>query len=459
MIGVCLAVGGLLLAMPAPAEATDGHFLHGVGAVNSAMGGAGVAAPRSLLGAFYLNPAGLMGFEGTRVEFSFEMFKPDRTVSSTVPTPTPGVFLSGSTRSKSEWVPIPAMGFSTKLANDRVAVGLGGLGIGGFGVDYSGASVAPPGIPSNPILAPRPSGFGQVYSNYQLLKITPAVAVAASSKLWLGAALNINWASLAVDPMPVAAPAFDPGPDSTPGTPDDRAFYSRATAADGAFGFGVQLGAIYRLNDLFAIGAAFTSEQKFQDFSFNSVFENPNLPTFGTPRTITFGLNVPMVLAAGVALDPLPNLSLGFDFRYMFYEDTEGFKVPASGPFRPDGSVAGFAWENIYAIAAGAEYRVSDRVALRGGYNYSQNPIPDAQAMINIPAPAIVKHHATFGLGVRASRRIEISAAYYKAFKNKGTGPVIGPTGPVPGSAVTNALSEQSLLVQFSFSTRGSGGL
>ena len=60
-----------------PARATDGHFLHGVGAVNNAMGGAGVAAPVSILGTFYLNPAGLIAFDGLRVEFSFEMFKPD----------------------------------------------------------------------------------------------------------------------------------------------------------------------------------------------------------------------------------------------------------------------------------------------------------------------------------------------------------------------------------------------
>jgi len=42
---------GLVLLGPVPrASATDGHFLHGVGAINSAMGGAGIATPESLLG-------------------------------------------------------------------------------------------------------------------------------------------------------------------------------------------------------------------------------------------------------------------------------------------------------------------------------------------------------------------------------------------------------------------------
>ena len=58
-----LALIACLVAAPmSAARATDGHFLHGIGAVNSAMGGAGVAAPQDVLTAFYLNPAGLMAF-------------------------------------------------------------------------------------------------------------------------------------------------------------------------------------------------------------------------------------------------------------------------------------------------------------------------------------------------------------------------------------------------------------
>ena len=78
-----LAVLVGLVAVPMrAAHATDGHFLHGIGAINSAMGGAGVAAPQDVLTAFYLNPAGLMAFRGTRADLSFEMFKPDRSLAS-----------------------------------------------------------------------------------------------------------------------------------------------------------------------------------------------------------------------------------------------------------------------------------------------------------------------------------------------------------------------------------------
>ena len=165
---VTLAV--LLFAPASVASATDGHFLHGVGAINSAMGGVGVGAPNGLLGAFYVNPAGLRAFRGTALELGFELFKPDRTIASRAGP------VGGSTTSSSEFVPVPAFGWSQELPGGRFTVGVAGLGIGGFGVDYHVDA-------TNPILAPRPYGFGAIYSNVSLMKIIPAVAYQATSRL------------------------------------------------------------------------------------------------------------------------------------------------------------------------------------------------------------------------------------------------------------------------------------
>lgn len=434
----------ILFAAVPKAHATDGHFLHGVGAINAAMGGAGIAAPVSVLGAFYLNPAGLMAFDGTRIEFSMEMFKADRSVASAA-----GPF-SGSTASVSDWVPIPAFGGTYKLNSERVVLGISGLGIGGFGVDYPGSN-QPTNGGDNPVLFPQgiagQGGFGQVFSNYQLLNVTPSVAWAATEKLWLGASFKFGWASLAVIPGPFAAPDFDPGTGTL--------FYPQAGAADGAFGYGFSGGLLYHVNDMIALGGSYTTEQSFSSFQWNSTHANPNLANFGEPRTIEFQLNVPAVAGAGIAVQALPSLLLTGDFKYYFYEDTEGFKVPASGVFNPDFSVAGFGWENIYSIATGLKLDVSPLVALYGGYNYSQNPVPDQLAMINVPAPAIVQNHATVGLGIRPTRHLEITLGYYRAFENSGTGQLLSPAGPVPNTSVTNTLKEDSVQLMFSYGSRG----
>jgi long-chain fatty acid transport protein len=435
-----LVSGVLLFAGATPARATDGHFLHGVGAVNNAMGGAGVAAPVSILGTFYLNPAGLIAFDGLRVEFSFEMFKPERTVASEIPG-----FGSGATVSKSEFTPIPAMGFSYKI-NDNWAVGLGGLGIGGFGVDYAQDN-------TNPVLGPRPQGFGQVFSSYSLLKFTPAVAFAPSESFSLGFSANVAWATLTVDPAPFASPAV-----SNPGPPPD-AYYSRATGTDGSFGFGFQAGLLWNATDNFSLGASYSSPLKFDDFKWNSMWENPNITTpspfggvFGTFRELQFALDMPGWGSVGLGWNPVPALTVAADFRYYWYADTEGFKLDdPTQPFDQTGAVQGFGWENIWALATGLQYELNKTWTLRGGYNYAQNPIPDELSFINIPAPAIVQHHATLGLSVWVTESIALDFSYYKAFENSGTGPLFGAPD---GSTVTNTLSESAFSMGFTFDTK-----
>jgi long-chain fatty acid transport protein len=428
-------VSAALLLASRAASATDGHFLHGVGAMNSAMGGVAVARSNSILGAFYTNPAGLANFGGTRVEIGFEMFRPDRTVTSSIGP------MSGSTTSSSEFTPIPAFGWSRGLKGDRVVIGVAGIGAGGFGVDYHTD-------PSNPILMPRPFGFGEVFSSFQLMKIIPAVAINATPRLRLGFAANIDWASLAVDPMPIASPAVDPGLDGMPNTADDRAYYSRATDADGSFGAGLQAGAQYALTPSLALGVSYVSPQVFGKFEYGAVYENPNRVDFNQPRTIKFALDVPAVYGAGLAFAPSERFSAGIDAKYITYARTRGFK--RSG-FAQDGAVRGFGWENIWSVATGLEVSATNHVKARVGYNYSGNPIPESLTMFNMPAPAVVQHHATLGLGYLASSGFGVDVGFYRAFKHSISGPFQSMAGPVPGSRVTSSLSESSLLLGFSY--------
>lgn len=429
-----LALAALtLVTVPRDARATDGHLLHGVGAVNSALGGIGIASNQSLLGSFFTNPAGLASFDGTNLEMGFELMRPERTVSSSFGP------MSGSTTSDADWTPIPAFGFSTRLHNG-VVIGLAGLGIGGFGVNYAAD-------PTNPILMPRPNGFGSVYSNFQLMKISPAIAWKAGEKLSIGLAANIDWSSLAVDPMPIAAPDYDPGVDLTPGTLDDRSFYPSAAAADAVFGFGFQAGLQYALSPTVTLGLAYTSPQMFSDFEFNMTHANPNLPDYGTARTVAFRMDVPAIYGVGVSLRPSDRLEFGLDAKYVMYGSTKGFEEKG---YNADGSVKGFGWEDIAVVAAGLQFKPGDRVTLRAGYNYSGNPIPDEQSMFNIPAPAVVQHHLTGGIGFAIANGVELNISAYKALENSIEGAMYRPAA-VPGTTVKNAMSETSLLVGFTF--------
>lgn len=55
-----------------------------------------------------------------------------------------------------------------------------------------------------------------------------------------------------------------------------------------------------------------------------------------------------------------------------------------------------FGWKDTWAIKAGVEYKISERVTLRGGYVYAISPLPDQTLD---PANPDSNHH-DFSLGV-----------------------------------------------------------
>jgi long-chain fatty acid transport protein len=372
-----------------------------------------------------------MAFDGHHAALSMELFKPDRTMTATAPTQQ-GPF-TGSQRSKSDFVPIPAFGWSSEVIEDKLVIGFGGLGIGGFGVDYRQNN-------SNPLLAPKSmGGFGNVFSNFSLLKVSPAIAFSPSEKLWVGLAANIDWASLAVDPFPATSP--------------DGAFYPSATASATTFGFGFQAGLIYKLTQAMNLGLAYTSTQHFGDFTWNSTHADPNQPNFGTHREFSFQLDAPAIIAGGLSLQATDKLFVAADAKYYMYSSTEGFEAQG---FTQTGAVAGFGWDDIMVFALGSQFQATNRFALRAGYNYSGNPVPEENSFFNVSAPAIIQHHLTLGFGFELVDGVDISAAYYRAFENEVSGPLYNPAYEmgqvgVPGSDVTSSMFEDSFVMQFSF--------
>ena len=86
----------LLLAWPVSLFATDGHFLHGAGPVNEAMGGADTGICLDATGSIAWNPACSTEFKGHRFEIHGTLFDPWRSLSSTVNANASGVGMPGA---------------------------------------------------------------------------------------------------------------------------------------------------------------------------------------------------------------------------------------------------------------------------------------------------------------------------------------------------------------------------
>lgn len=430
-----LVLAALLPALaPLGLYATDGHFLHGAGPVNEAMGGADTAICLDATGSIAWNPACTVNFKAHRFEFHGTIFTPWRSVSSTVEANSfgegvPPVTMSGTTVSHTNTSFMPGLAFIYHPEQSRNAYHFAMLAVSGFGVDYDENTDF-----SNPILtpqAPNGFGFGHLRSNYALLTMPMGISRQVTDRLSAGFSLVPAFSMLKVTPAPFATPVTN---GST------MPYYLTDGKNSWAFGLGAQAGVRYKVNEVLSVGASYHSPIWFRDFTWKIA------DLTGEKHDVEFEMDLPQVVSAGIGITPTSRTTIGVDARWFNYSNTVGFNK--SG-YNNQGAVVGFGWQNIWAVGGGVQQQITSTTKVIAGYNYSQNPVPDSLSFFNVPAPAIVQHHVSGGI-VQKMGNWDVNLTYYHAFENSITGPWISAMGPIPGTSVTSRMHENSVTIGFS---------
>jgi long-chain fatty acid transport protein len=422
----------ILFLWAAPAFAQNGHVLDGMGAINQGMGGVSAGLAVEPLGALHWNPAasgGLPEDQSSRIALSVVGFSPTTTISSSIAANSfgagaPSADLSGSTTSGSGDSYIPSLAIVHAPRDSEWLYGLGVYGISGFGVDY-------PMDASNPILTPQPPagmGFGAIFSQYQVLQISPTLGRRLNKRWTLAIAPTINIGSLAVSPFSGTYPDDANG--------DSFASYPINRDSEVSLGFGVKLGAFWQGESGWSAGAALKSPIWFSDYDFEATDEN------GAPREYSFDLDYPAIGSLGLGYSAPQGWRIGADVRWIDYAHTNGFKE--SG-FAADGSVQGFHWRSIPVIALGGEFPVNEDLSLLGGFSWNANPIRSEDMFFNSPSPALIQSHLSLGLKWRLDAGLEMGLAYMHGFSNSLSGPFQGASGPISGADVTSELEVDSV--------------
>jgi long-chain fatty acid transport protein len=435
-LGLCA-----LLAAAAPAFAGNGHFLHGVGAVNSSMGGVSTGLPVEVIGALQDNPALLTELDDYQVSFGAEVFKDGPQATATFhssPVHSDGSF---TTRGHSQLGVLPAFGFSYHPKGADWAAGFGLLAVAGFRTDW-------PQDPNNPIFAPQPNGFGAVKTDLAIVKIPFGVAWRATPQLSVGLNLDLYQGALAISPLP-------PGvPDCTVATPGSgRAvdcFYAPAENQVTSYAVAFQPSLFYRFAGGWSAGFSYTSHQSFPQYTWNSFDALPYLttppagstlppgviagttgppgtqvrnPGFGKARTLHWKLDGPQIVQGGIGLQPNSQLKIGLDVRWVNYSSNRGTGPP--GGFKPDRSLNDIGWRDIWVGAIGAEWKVTPKVTLRAGFNYSQSPIKSEVVFTSLGTPPTFTDHYCLGVGVNLTNHLEANLSGYYAPRHSISGPLL----------------------------------
>lgn len=445
LLSLCLAAS--------PAGAGNGHYLHGVGVVNSSMGGAGAGLPTEVIAALHANPALLTQLDGHEVAISAEGFVDDLKMTTEVP----GLWPEHTTDSDGELGILPAIGWSMHKPGGKMAIGWGFLAVAGFRTNW-------PADPLSAVLAPQPthlnpagipvSGFGRLQTELSVAKIPFALAWQVNDRLSLGFSLDLFQSRLNITPLPVVEP--DCYPDTVPFDNLNCIRPSGATPVTQR-AVGLQAGLYYEINETWSLGLSYTTEQGYDPFVWHAVHENPSRADYGLPRDIEIDIDQPDIASVGLGFRPNDKLKIAFDFRWMGYADQNG--IGGAGGVDDHQRLISIGWQDITVWMLGVEYQAKEDLVLRAGLNFNESPIRDELTLNSGGTPSVFEEHYTVGLGFDVSEHLQLNLGAYYTPPNKKTGPLTANSAPaagelvpfVPGSKFTLQNEILSALVGFTF--------
>jgi len=352
------------------AYATDGYFMNGYGASQTALAGAGVAYSQDAM-AITLNPAGLVHVDDQTVA-GVAVFMPFRSYEASAG----GMVDPGSHSSGNNWFPVPDFAWTKHLGPDTV-LGVGVYGNGGMDTRYT-----------NPV-------FGGGVTGVDL------------NQAFMSVSLSQRFGQFSVGVAPVLAmqifnarglegfKGMSVSGDNVTGGATDFSF---------SYGGGVRAGVEYDVTPALRVAVAGTSRMYMTNFErYKGLFAGGG--NFDIPATVT----------AGISYNVRPNITVMADYKHIFYSDVASIANPSTNqaPFGSSNG-PGFGWHDINVYKFGVDWRYNPLWTLRAGYSYNDSPLDKRDIMMHILTPATVQHHITGGVKYRWSDNmdVEFSAMY-----------------------------------------------
>lgn len=449
-----LALRGFVAALSClslSAHATNGMNMDAWGAKAGGMGGAAFAYD-SGNSAVMNNPAtlGLRQHEKAEVGLGLTLLMPS--VASSHP-------LAGKEDSTGSLYAMPTLSWARRSGNWTYGAAI--LAQGGMGTEYGKRSPLFAGGRDS-TGAPAALSGEEIRSEVGVGRLMFPLAYRANDTLTVAAQLDVVWATMDlmmdIDGATLNMLANNiPGVGTTSGSlkaalpavptfarfdfSDDNAF---SGAAKGV-GLAGKLGIHYKLSDTLAFGATWHSKTAISDLMAKNA--TMKVGTAGGTTTMTGKIKVldfqwPETYGFGLAWQATPKLLLVGDIKRIRWADSmKNFGLE----FEADGggdltTLMEQRWNNQTVYKIGGQYMLTPAVALRAGYNYAKNPVPDAT--LNPLFPATTTRHFTLGTGWRMDKDSTLAAALTYA-------PRVSDTNPNTG--ITSTHRQTTLRVNYNF--------
>ncbi|NTW63749.1 MAG: aromatic hydrocarbon degradation protein [Chlorobiaceae bacterium] len=428
----------VVLSGTSPVFATNGMNLEGYGAKSHALGGASMAYDTGN-SAVMNNPATLGMMKEGKEEFGIGIrgLHPDVSLS----------YGPMSDKSEGTGYYMPSLSYMRK--DGSIAWGVAMLAQGGMGTEYGDDS---------PLFM-----FGRSYGNSLVplsgKEIRSEVGVGRvmfplawniTENTTIGLSLDLIWASMDLQ-MDMDGAHFKGMTQGMGGSVSGTMYntlgsmmqsggvtdinYMRYDFTNGSpfigeavgFGTGFKIGMMHRFSKMLTVGGSYHSRTWISDLetssaalSFSGVDAMNNTFTQSVTGTIKVrDFEWPAVFAAGFALYPDDRWMIVGDIKQIDWSSSMSkFSTtfiadnsPSNGPFI--GKTLDVAmkqeWKDQTVFSIGAQYKATEKLALRAGASFATNPVPDSY--LNPLFPAITTNHYTAGFGYRISEKSSFATA------------------------------------------------
>lgn len=397
------------------ASATNGMYLAGYGSEAAGRAGTNLAIADRALG-LQANPAGIAQLQGQHLSVDLQLLAPSLRYG--------GDPFGNALDGESAVFTMPSLSYVRGARTSPWTWGIGLISQGGMGATFEGYRTP----------------FGTVddtYSEVRFVTVSPTVAYAINDRLAVGASFNGGYSDLKFRFWPHTSFYSDMGTPLDPA--DDMAFFGANLAervktwnASGRFGLmwtpvpRLQMGAIYqtRTSGDYRDGKLILNQSAL---GLGAVAYDARIDGFTWPDQFGFGVQV----------RPADRWTLAADARrYLWSGSVEVIEVTGASPDRatPVSTVRMpfvFEWRDEWVLSLGGEYRATDALTLRAGWNFGENPVP--AATLNPLFPATVQQHATVGLGwtwAGNTLNVAVERGFEASETNPNTNGNVNPFGP-----------------------------
>ncbi|BDD03195.1 OmpP1/FadL family transporter [Aureibacter tunicatorum] len=177
---------------------------------------------------------------------------------------------------------------------------------------------------------------------------------------------------------------------------------------DAELSVGYNLGVMYRPLEELRIGLSYRSEVDVK-------VENGDVETSGFPPYVPFpgkfdgALPLPSTLSLGVSYDVIDKLTIGAEVSLVGWSAYKELDITLKTDSSTISQKAPRNYKDAWIYKFGAEYRLKDWIALRGGIYYDSSPV--RAGYMSAETPDVNRLNATAGVGIKATENFIIDVA------------------------------------------------